>query len=544
VDEASVGFTTVRPLEVAPAQSRVVLTVSAAGEVSDRTAGLGLGAGFPAFGNPPSVDDALYLGLDVAAPSSIVLVQAVCSLGGYGIDPRRPPLVWEAWTPSGWDQCDVERDDTLGLNRSGAIEIHLPDRHDESVVAGTSAAWVRCRVVKGVRPYRSSPTLVSVTAATVGGDVEAVNAEPVQPETLGTSDGAAGQSFRVAYPPVVLDPQDMPVLEVGVATGDDPGAPPTWQEWAVVDDFAASTSADRHATLDPTSGEVRFGPAVRLEDGTVRRFGAVPPRGAVVRIRGYRTGGGVQGNVAAGTLVVLRTSIPYVAGVYNRTPAAGGVDGEQVDDARVRGPLEMRGRGRAVTVEDYVSIVRRAAPELARVHCVPVDEGPDAGAVRILAVPATRDHDRRVSLRDLQLPDTARQRVVRALESTRVVGVRVSVEPPSYVGIRIDARVRARPDADAARVESDALDALYRYFHPISGGPERTGWPLGRPVQPGEVHGVLGRVPGLDYVEDVVLFRANPLDRSISAPQDRIDLGGTHVVLSVEHSVVVEGGAP
>ena len=62
-------------------------------------------------------------------------------------------------------------------------------------------------------------------------------------------------------------------------------------------------------------------------------------------------------------------------------------------------------------------------------------------------------------------------------------------------------------------------------------------------MQPGEVHGVLGRVPGLDYVEDVVLFRANPLDRSISAPQDRVDLGDTHVVLSVEHSIVVQGGA-
>ena len=119
--------------------------------------------------------------------------------------------------------------------------------------------------------------------------------------------------------------------------------------------------------------------------------------------------------------------------------------------------------------------------------------------------------------------------------------MRLSVEPPSYVGIRVDARVRARPEADPAQVERDALAALYRYFHPLAGGPDGTGWPLGRPVQPGEVHGVLGRVPGLDYVEDVVLFRANPLDRSISAPQDRVDLGDTHVVLSVEHSVVVAG---
>ena len=52
--------------------------------------------------------------------------------------------------------------------------------------------------------------------------------------------------------------------------------------------------------------------------------------------------------------------------------------------------------------------------------------------------------------------------------------------------------------------------------------------------------GVLARVPGLDYVEEVVLFRASPLDRSVSAPQDRIDLAATHLVVSVEHAVYVE----
>jgi predicted phage baseplate assembly protein len=256
-------------------------------------------------------------------------------------------------------------------------------------------------------------------------------------------------------------------------------------------------------------------------------------------VRSYRVGGGTQGNVAAGTLTVLRSSIPYVAGVTNRRAAAGGVDGETVEEARVRGPLELRQRGRAVTAEDYIALVRAAAPELARVHCVPVTEGADAGSVRVLAVPAARPDELRPALRDLQLPDGARDRVLRVLDEARVIGTRVVVEPPSYVGIRVDARVRASHGADSAAVERDGVAALFRYFHPLTGGPAGDGWPLGRPIQPGEVHAVLARVPGVDYVEEVVLFRANPLDRSISEPQDRIDLAGTHVVFSVEHSVVV-----
>lgn len=548
VSQESVGFTTTRDLEITPAASRVVATLAADGTHVDRTAGLGLGTGFAAFSDPPGVDDALYLGLDRAAPSCLLLVQLVCSLGGYGIDPRRPPLVWEAWTPDGWEPCEVERDDTLGLNVSGAVELHVPAGHDESTLAGVHAAWVRCRVVPGTRPYRSSPLLVSASAATIGGDVEAVHAEQVVGEELGFSDGSAGQELGVRFPPVVLDPQDPVVVEVGVAGGPGGGAVPgagrVWQEWVCVEDFAGSGPLDRHVVLDATSGRVRFGPAVRLEDGSTRRFGAVPERGALLRVRRYRTGGGAAGNVSARTLTVLRSSIPYVAAVYNRRAAAGGVDGEDVANAVVRGPLELRSRGRAVTAEDYVALVHEAAPELARVHCVPVLEGADAGAVRILAIPGVRGAGGRVGLRELALPDGARERVLRVLESRRVVGTRVSVEPPSYVGIRIDVRVRARPDADVAQVERDALDALYGYYHPVSGGPRGTGWPLGRPVQPGEVHAVLARVPGLDYVEDVVLFRANPLDRSVSDPQERVDLEDTHVVLSVEHAVLVEAGGP
>ena len=149
ISQESLGFTTLHGLDIPPSASRTVLTVSADGDTADRTGVLGLGDGFPAFSATPVVDDALYLGLDQPARSSLLLVQAVCSLGGYGIDPRRPPLVWEAWTPSGWEPCEVERDDTLGLNVSGAIELHVPDGHDESVVGGIEAAWIRCRVVQG-----------------------------------------------------------------------------------------------------------------------------------------------------------------------------------------------------------------------------------------------------------------------------------------------------------------------------------------------------------------------------------------------------------
>jgi predicted phage baseplate assembly protein len=564
--ELAVTFATTEELVVVPAVSRVVGTVAEGGEFVDHTPGLGFGAAFHCFAERPVPGDALYIGLDQPAPSNILLLQFVCEVGGHGIDPQRPPLAWEAWTPDGWAACELERDDTLGLNVSGAVEIHLPSTHGASTVTGVPAAWLRCRVVErpGVPPYRSSPLVSSVTAATVGGDVHALNADPVGMELLGVSDGTPGQEFSVRRPPILPDPDEPLVLEVGVPearpgsevdvtegwvaavpppVGPNGAEPAVWQLWTAVDSFADSAPDSRHFVVDATPGQIRFGPVVRLQDGTMRRHGAIPPKGALLRLRCYRTGGGSAGNVTARAVNVLRSSIPYVASVYNRRPAVGGVDGETVAEATTRGPLELRSRNRAVTAEDFEQLTRQAAPEFARVRCVPVEGGPDGGAVRVLVVPDVPNPGGPIPLGRLRLPEVAKERVLRTLDERRMVGVRVSVEPPSYLGVRVDARIRARPDVDPERLERAALAALYDYFSPLTGGPAGGGWPFGRPVQVGEVYAVLGRVLGVDFVEEAVLFRANPVTAEVSDPQDRLDLEPTHLVFSVEHQVYVEGGS-
>jgi predicted phage baseplate assembly protein len=546
--EQPVGFTTVQELAIVPATSEVVASMIDGTELRDHTPRMGLGRAFPCFDDRPKVDDALYIGFDLPAPSNIVLLQIQCEVGGHGIDPRDPPVRWEAWDgdTNGWERCDVERDTTGGLNVTGAVELHLPHGHARSSVARRASAWLRCRVVEveeEQQPYRSSPKIVSVSGATVGGDVEAVHGVQVDNEVLGTSEGVAGQSFVVQSPPVVLG-SDPVVLEVRPAPlrDEEPGeaAEVAWEEWTRVADFADSRQDSRHFRLDPTTGEVTLGPAVRLQDGSIRQFGAVPAKGSVLRLRAYRTGGGQQGNVAARAISTLRSSIPYVATVYNRRLAAGGVDGESVSEARVRGPIAMRTRNRAVTTEDYEELVRQAAPEIRRVRCVLEEDGPDAGALRVLVIPSAREREGRIRLEHLILGPDAGNRIRDYLDERRVVGVRVEVEPPSYLGVKVAARVKARPDADHGRLEHDALRALYSYFNPLSGGPDGDGWPFGRPVQVGEVHGVLQRVRGVDHVEEAVLAPANPVSRELFEPRDRIDLQPTNLVFSFEHEVEVE----
>jgi predicted phage baseplate assembly protein len=504
--------------------------------VTDRTDQLTMNAVFAAFGTPPTEQDTLLVGLDDPAPGAAVRVDFDGHVDGVGVNPKRPPLVWEAWTGRGWSRCHVSLDETGGLNRSGSVIVHVPPGHDASVVSGDRAGWLRARVVApedGQPPYTAPPVVHGLTACVVGGTTEALHGDIVPVEALGESEGVPGQSFTAARSPMLAGAGE-PIVE----TSDEAG----WQEWRRVEHFAASEADDRHFVLDAGSGEVRFGPAVREPDGTMRYHGAIPPKDAAVRIRRYVTGGGRVGNVAAGAIRTLRSSIPFVAGVDNMRPAQGGVDAETLEQAKVRGPLQLRARSRAVTAEDYEALARNAAPDVARVRCVPAGDGDSRpGAVRLLVVPAAAGEGGRVLFENLVPPEETLRAIVARLDETRVVGTRVIVEPPLYRGITVVGRLVARPRVNPDRVRDDALAALYRFLDPLpGGGPDGDGWPFGRPVQAGEVFGLLQQVRGVDLVEDVRLFTADPVTGARGQETRRVDLEANSLVVSFDHHLRVE----
>ncbi|MBO0821689.1 MAG: putative baseplate assembly protein, partial [Nocardiopsaceae bacterium] len=480
----------------------------------------------------------LLFGLTEAAPSCAVALRMVRRVDGVGVDPRQPPLAWEAWTADGWRECEVERDTTGGLNRPGEVVLHLPGRHSGSMLARVEAGWLRCRVLApraGQPFYSSSPTVRTVSAAVVGGTALASHATTVTDESLGVSTGVPGQRIRLAHAPVVADP-DMVRLESSDGDG--------WQPWRVVDSFAMSRPDDRHVCLDAATGEISFGPAVRLADGTVRQYGAVPLKGAVLQARRYATGGGRAGNVARGTLTMLRTSIPYVTRVENREAARGGVDGETVEEAKVRAPITLRAAERAVTPRDYEELARQAAPETARIRCLAVDDASNGpGAVRVLVVPqATVDRGGRLRFEQLVPGDELLARITGFLDERRPIGVRLAVGPPYYQGVTAVVTLHTFRGADTESVQADALRALYDYLDPILGGPSAAGWPFGRQVHSGELFAVLQRVPGVAVVDDVRLYPADPITGRRADAADRIPLEPEALVFSYDHRVTAVAG--
>jgi predicted phage baseplate assembly protein len=240
-------------------------------------------------------------------------------------------------------------------------------------------------------------------------------------------------------------------------------------------------------------------------------------------------------------LTVLKSSIPFVARVENRRAAAGGVDGEELENAKVRGPIRLRTRGRAVTTEDFEHLAREAAPEVARIRAVAAGDGADAGSVRVLVVPAATARDGWLRFEQLVPTEETLQKITDRLEESRVIGTRAIVEPPVYRGVTVVAKLKARGRQNPTRLQGEALQALYAYFDPITGGPDASGWPFGRPVNVGEVYSVLQGLRGTELVEDARLFGADPVTGQRGQQTQRLELEPHALVFSYEHQVLVEG---
>ncbi len=260
--------------------------------------------------SPLTPGDAFYLGFENSLAGNLIRLQVEASIEGIGVDPDRPPLAWEVWDGESWIRCMCTAT-RRRAHRDGALSIIVPLTHDPLTLGGTRAYWIRARLTlpsAGQPAYQASPQIRKLRADSLGGTIAASTRSTVGTETVGRSDGQPGQSFTVDRPTGVASPRRR---SVRVITSD--GV----EEWIEVEDFTASHADDKHFTWDGATGMVRFGPRVRYPDGTLRQHGAIPRDGSEIVVTGYRHGGGALGNVGAGTLTVLRTTIPFIDRVSN-----------------------------------------------------------------------------------------------------------------------------------------------------------------------------------------------------------------------------------
>ena len=477
-------------------------------------------------------------------------------------DKKRSQIFWEYWNGTQWLALRVS-DGTQGLSQRGYLGFFGPDNHQPSTEFGQNAYWLRARphmpplanagadqeipseddrvtltldasgstpkerIVKYIwrmagqndqKDKEDGTTVVTPYLKVIRQNtIPAVNAVTIRDEVLGSSDGTPDQVFMLLRLPVLSGAQiavrepDRPSddelkqlqkelrkvdksAQALLSAPDTASGKGVWVRWHQVSDFYASGPAGRHYILDHITGQIRFGDGER---------GKIPPvsRDNIKAIY-YRTHDGQKGNAAVGTITVLRNPIGDLANikrVTNYEKAGGGSDAETVDEVKLRGPQRLKHRQRAVTIEDFAWLAREASGEVGQARCLPTRDCkglPGAGWVTVVITPKSKVAKPTPSPALLRCVETYLKN--RALTNLKNVE-QIYVKGPEYIEATVLAKVVPSEPEKSDDVELAILKRLETFLHPLRGGPDRTGWKLGRDVFLSEVYAEIETVPGVDH---------------------------------------------
>lgn len=481
----------------------------------------------------------------------------------------RVPHVWEVtvttttqpvtdaspWRPE-YLPLEELADTTGGLTRSGITRLTLPrdaiihapendvrvdpdagvgdrpPRLDDATTASRLVAWLRLRPA-------------SPTAATAAPETQFVSAQngsrqpaqgaPAQPDVehlrvtwaginavdieqlvtysnliIGESNGAADQELQL--PATSIEPETF-VLEIEEDAG--------WIPWRRVDDLATidpdadsrvGLDAGRDAPvfqLDAAGGTVLFGDGVR---------GRIPPAGRRVRVQQLRSGGGLIGNLPAGTLKTISAVTVTGASVGNRLAVAqpmalgGSADAETLREAERRIPARLGHRERAVTADDYRLLAfETPGVDVGRVELLPrfkpqtrTDEIP--GVVTVMALP-----NRPLAPAPNPRADRPFLEAIHSwLDDRRPLGTELYVIGCEYVPVAVSVAITVADGAPPDTTMQAVKDELRRVLWPLDGGGlDGTRWPLGRALSNRELEVEVARVAGVSEVDGLNIFRRN-----------------------------------
>ncbi len=442
-------------------------------------------------------------------------------------------VVWEYWDGRRWGPV-YPKDETSNFTRSGAIEFTGPKDMVQKREFGENLFWVRGRLEMG--SYSKPPWCLDIRTNTVG----ALNAETIRNEVIGYSDGTPDQTYHFGRYPVIkgqkilVRENEVPTRKDGKTITKEEGEDAirevkdengntveVWIRWHEVESFYNSTATSRHYSLDPITGEIKFGDGIR---------GMIPPMGADnIVAEEYRTGGGTVGNVGANSIVVMRQSIAYIEGVTNPYPGAGGSDKETIDEAKLRGPQVIKNRYRAVTAEDFEWLALRASGSVARARCMPNPRR--SGEVTVMVVPKEAETPD-LTKKPLPTPELLR-RVKDFLDERRLITTRLHIAKPRYVEVSVRLEVVLKPLAPRGEsLKREIENAIRKHVHPLTGGPDGKGWAFGRSLLKSDLLKIVETVNGVDFVESLTLFNEDK-----KAAADKVEIAEDELIHLVDVTI-------
>ncbi len=275
----------------------------------------------------------------------------------------------------GWDELKYS-DGTNSFENSGIISLYTPKDFVETTLFGQRGYWIRAvnRSMRFNPDCKLFPKLSRIEKNTVN----IVQKQSVKKEIHELFAGKSNQSFALLNTPVidcsvwVNELAETPLSKlrelaeenknnVRIVTDSTGEIIEFWIKWHQRQTLVDSTEQDRHYKLDAATGVVTFGDGVN---------GKMPAYNTELQVNvDYSFGGGVAGNLPAGMIDGLVTSIPYVEKMTNIVATCGGSNEQSLDVIRKIGTKRLKHYGRAVTAEDFEALVQEEFNEVIEVKC-------------------------------------------------------------------------------------------------------------------------------------------------------------------------------
>ena len=508
----------------------------------------------------------------------------------------RVRIVWEFFTRTGttrrWQPVDQVEDDTAAFTLDGRVLLTLPAALEKKIIGRRESFYLRCRFEAGA--YDAPPQLSAVALNGALGE-QAVplsmklfiardagirppdpapmqqtdilfrlddkglitnlssGDEPNDPQftvldfqrptaadfgsltlagvTLGGGDGAPYQDFNLSKFPVQQSSLSLISLET---TGTPPQ--PNWRRWTLRQDFDSSKRNDAHFLLDATNGVLSFGDG---EKGRVPQPEAAFfvlynwTRAEAGNLPGHEKLEFIDGPHNRALIASFDNVVKEFDTMTNAMSSIAGAPAETLDGAATRAIKMLNQTNRAVTLQDYERLaLATPGTQLARAEAR-ANRHPSfsclkaPGLITLIVLPnmpVTRP-----------TPSAGLKRAVASyLQPKRVIGTRVMVMGPDYLEIAVQATVKSFAGVSRTNLQRQIVAALNNFLHPLTGGPQGTGWPLGRDLYRSEVMQLIDQVVGVDNVVSLALVVGN------CGPQcGNVCLGPTSLIAAGGHVIEV-----
>lgn len=490
------------------------------------------------FGLMPEAHHAVYLRFD-EMPSGYPINLYFEFIGRTGV-PRVLGFEYLAGERGGravWSELKTT-DRTQSFENSGIVSLYNPGDFCEADIFGASGYWIR--IVNRTMRYSPESEKFPRLTKLISNTVEIIQKETVRSELHEVLAGKADQSFMLLNRPIIdcdvwiNELPETPVSKlrelaeadrsrVRTVTDHEGVLTEFWVKWEPRSSLADCNDTDRCYVLDATCAMVRFGDGVRGKIPSYRTNLTVSVE--------YSFGGGSIGNLPAGAIDGLLVSIPFVERMTNTIATCGGSDEQSIETVRRIGTKRLKHYGRAVTAEDFESLVLEEFNEIAEVKCF-AGRGRDGeskpGHVTVVILPNELGNVSYIFSLCKRVEDFLASRAGYEL----VYGKRLSVVAAAPMKVSAEVSVQLDDYEYAAKLEADIIAEINAMLE--GGSSERIG------VAPtaADVISTLKKLDHVAYINRILLvgeyYRDNEL---VTVSLDR-DIGYRYfVAVSGDHTV-------